>query len=239
MEQALRGSCACGRNRYVVEIPPSSAQLAGVFLDNSSSSRRHQASPITAWLRVPIDWYHSATYAFFPDETHRSIRRSFVSPFSPFGTRREFCGYCGTQLSSWNERTREDAEFISLTVGSVMDDDLEILDRMGLLPERDEGEETDEAGSGRAVAPAKRQAQSAVLVAERNRGAPWFEEMVQQTRLGRIKRQKGGHTSNDGSMRVEWEIVEYEGDTEDGTVTGKRKIGEMEDGREDVVMRAA
>lgn len=120
-----------------------------------------------------------------------------------------------------------------------MDDDLEILDRMGLLPERDEGEEADEAGSGKAVAPAKRQAQSAVLVAERNRGAPWFEEMVQQTRLGRIKRQKGGHTSNDGSLRVEWEIVEYEGDIEDGTVTGKRKIGEMEDGREDVVMRAA
>lgn len=42
----------------------------------------------------------------------------------------------------------------------------------------------------------------------RNRGLPYFEEMVENSRLGRIKRQKGGALSADGRTTVEWEIVE-------------------------------
>jgi len=40
------------------------------------------------------------------------------------------------------------------------------------------------------------------------RGLPYFEEMVENSRLGRIKRRKGGHTSADGMRRVEWEVLE-------------------------------
>jgi hypothetical protein len=47
-----------------------------------------------------------------------------------------------------------------------------------------------------------------------NRGMPYFEEMVENSRLGRIKRQKGGHTSRDGRMMVQWEVVEIGGDDE-------------------------
>jgi hypothetical protein len=38
----LHGSCACGRNRYIVSIPTESDQFAQVFFDNSSSSRTYR-----------------------------------------------------------------------------------------------------------------------------------------------------------------------------------------------------
>ena len=44
MERALHGSCACGRNRYIVEIPAGSAQLAELTYDNSSAARKSKIS---------------------------------------------------------------------------------------------------------------------------------------------------------------------------------------------------
>jgi hypothetical protein len=38
--------------------------------------------------------------------------------------------------------------------------------------------------------------------------------MVEGSRLGRIKRQKGAHTSADGARTVQWEVVEIGGDDE-------------------------
>jgi hypothetical protein len=38
--QTLHGSCACGRNRYVVEVPKQQAELAEVRYDNTSASRK-------------------------------------------------------------------------------------------------------------------------------------------------------------------------------------------------------
>lgn len=73
------------------------------------------------------------------------------------------------------------------------------------------------------------------------RGAPWFEEIVENTRLGKIKQQRGGHASNDGSVRVEWEVVEWTGEEEAedaddegvaAAATGKRKLGELEGGHD-------
>lgn len=37
--QTLHGACACGRNRYVVEIPAQQGQLAELRYDNTSASR--------------------------------------------------------------------------------------------------------------------------------------------------------------------------------------------------------
>ena len=42
-------------------------------------------------------------------------------------------------------------------------------------------------------------------------GIPYFEEMIENSRLGRIKRQKGGHTSADGRATVHWEVIEIGG----------------------------
>jgi hypothetical protein len=53
--QTLRGACACGRNRYVVEIPSKEIQSAELRYDNTSASRKCPRHPWrslrTAWLR--------------------------------------------------------------------------------------------------------------------------------------------------------------------------------------------
>jgi hypothetical protein len=62
-----------------------------------------------------------------------------------------------------------------------------------------------------------------------SRGAPWFEEIVRNTRLGRFKQQRGGHSS--GRVQVEWEVTEWTeaDDANEGRATPlKRKIGDVE-----------
>jgi hypothetical protein len=71
---------------------------------------KSQATPLSAWLRVPLDWYHSSTYAFFDDETHSSIRRTYTSP-NEVNCKRSFCGFCGTPLSYWSESPASEAEY--------------------------------------------------------------------------------------------------------------------------------
>ncbi|KAF1944691.1 hypothetical protein EJ02DRAFT_340331 [Clathrospora elynae] len=234
--QTLHGSCACGRNRYVVEIPPQQVQQAELRYDNTPASRHHSASPLALWLRVPLPWYTSATFAQYPDETRMSIKRSFVSPFAS-NTRRQFCGYCGTQLSSWNERTHEEAEHICLTVGSLLDEDQELLAELGFLPNHESSdEEAAVAGLSRTTNPPRTVARSAPQPA----GAPWFEEIVRNTQLGRFKQQRGGHS--DSGVHVEWEVTEWtegsDADDEGRATPSKRKIGEIE-GEEDTEMRSA
>jgi hypothetical protein len=195
----------------------------------------HSANPLTLWLRVPLPWYTSATFAQFPDESRSSIQRSFTSPFTS-DHRRVFCGYCGTQLSSWNERTSEEAEHICLTVGSLLDDDQELLGELGFLPTN---ESSDEDSTGAAAGPTSSDATRTVVRSEPSaRGAPWFEEIVQNTRLGRFKQQRGGHSSS--GVQVEWEVTEWteadDADDEGHAIPSKRKIGEVDAG-EDSEMR--
>ncbi|KAF2090915.1 hypothetical protein K490DRAFT_34659 [Saccharata proteae CBS 121410] len=242
MDNALHGSCACGRNQYVVEIPSTSTRAAQVLLDNSSLNRKLLSipAPFTAWLRVPLSWYSSSAHSLFPDETPQSIRRTFVSPESRSHARRQFCGYCGTPLSTWEERTREDADYISITLGSLLEDSVSRLEEMGLMG----GEDEEEDQGGPVVAAAStgnRSSLFAPLQVPRNRGAPWFESLIEDGRLGRIKRNRGGYTSADGSVREEWEVVEWTGDSDEGVSAagnGKRKFGQGE-GTTDVSMSGA
>ena len=69
-------------------------------------------------------------------------------------------------------------------------------------------------------------------------GNPWFEEMIEGSKMGRIKRRRGGQSSSDGRAHVEWEVVEYESEEGDGgsAGTGKRKLGSMHE-EEDVKMQ--
>lgn len=66
---------------------------------------------------------------------------------------------------------------------------------------------------------------------------PWFEEMVEGSELGRVKRRRGGETSSDGKTTVEWEVVEIGGEEEgEATSTPKHKISKIDAG-DDVHMR--
>ena len=166
-----------------------------------------------------------------------SIKRSFTSPYTP-NSRRQFCGYCGTQLTSWNERTRDEADHISLTVGSLLDEDQEMLGELGFLPSSSESsdDEVSVAGPSRTTDRSRSVARSE----PQSRGAPWFEEIVRNTRLGRFKQQRGGHTES--GVHVEWEITEWtegdDGDDEGSATPSKRKIGDV-DGTDDTEMRSA
>ncbi|MCJ1361816.1 hypothetical protein MMC16_000916 [Acarospora aff. strigata] len=217
----LRGACSCGRNQYLIIVPKDATEHARVLFDDSSEHRRHAASPLTAWLRVPLSWYQSTTFSLYPDETHAAIRRAFTPTHAPH-TKRYFCGFCGTPLTYWSEQPREESEFLSITLGSLLGEDLRELGELGLLPQGSlEGDES--VSTSQALA--KKEGGTETL------GVPWFHDMIEGSHLGRIGRaRRGGGISADGRTTVEWEVVEFETDengSNGGIGTGKRKIGEV------------
>ncbi|KAI9724666.1 MAG: hypothetical protein M1828_003535 [Chrysothrix sp. TS-e1954] len=225
--RALRGSCSCGRNRYLISVPEASANLAEIYFDTSSTSRRRHASPITTFMSVPITWYRSSTTAYYPDETHASIRKTYEAPNPRAVQKSQFCGMCGTVLSCWDEHTPERAARINLTLESMEDEDLEVLEALGLLPHGEEEESDEQDEDINMDGTVQRQGggeESTVARAGHQRGAPWFEELIEDSRLGRVKRQRGGHTSTDGGSKVDWEVVELEDGTQS---TAKRKVEQM------------
>lgn len=184
-------------------------------------------------LRVPLAQIHSTTYAFFPDETPSTIKRVFTPHRAPH-TKRHFCGICGTSISHWSEETPEEAEWIYVNIGSLKRDSMERLEDAGLLPSvwtEDKGTTQTATGATQMVANLNQ--------GREVRGTPWFEEMIQGSELGKIKRRRGGETSSDGHTRVEWEITEFEsngGDVAAASI-GKRKLGSVDHG-DDVEMRS-
>ena len=195
---------------------------------------------------MPLSWYHSTTYSFFADETHSQIRRVYTHPTQQH-SKRHFCGFCGTPLSYWSESPYTEADYIHLTLGSLLREDLADLEDMGLIPEPDDSSSSsspEEEGEG------ERGAASAAAVPVRSTalresyGVPWFDGMVEGTRLGRMRRSQGIQRSQDGNVNIEWEIVEYTDGTGQGvggnsaadedvemgsSKPGKRKLGEMDE----------
>lgn len=127
-----------------------------------------------------------------------------------------------------------EADWIYVNLGTLKRESFEKLEDAGYLSNaaNDESEEPATILKG---------AKKAVLVGQGReiRGSPWFEDLIEGSELGRIKRRRGGQSSADGKTIVEWEITEYEGVDEDFTVTGtgKRKLGSL-DGGNDVEMRS-
>lgn len=190
-------------------------------------SGRLYGTPLTAWLRVPLDWYQSYTTSFFPDETHSSIRRAFTPPHAP-QTRRIFCGFCGTPLTFWTEEPRTEADFLSISVGSLFGEHQRALEDLQLLPEDSDEGDVSSADADSNLAPSPRSPSSVIVPSfnespsfSRNvrsgtlNGIPWFEEMVEGSRLGRLMRSKRGKgVSDDNTTSFEWEISEW---YDDGT----------------------
>lgn len=283
--EPLRGSCSCGRNQYLIQIPENVTDHAHVYFDASRGNRtslwsapvhcpsmlltrqlptgRLHGAPLTAWLRVPLSWYQSHTRSYFPDETHSSIRRTFVPHNAPH-TQRIFCGFCGTPLTAWTEDPRDESDYMSVTIGSLFGDHQRQLDDLDLLPEESD-EETSPTPTGdrdQAVEEVRRSPPSAAsawevaLSSARDEpslsrsyrrgnagGIPWFEEMVEGSRLGRLlKGRRGMGVSDDQSTAVEWEVSEMRHDGADqqawavssssSQVTGKRKQGGQTETRE-------
>lgn len=241
----LRGGCSCGRNRYGISIPSHATSQAEVIFSGNQDHRRAQGVPLTAWLRVPLTWFQSQTYAYYPDETHATIRRTFTPLQAPH-TQRIFCGFCGTPLTFWTELPQEEANFMSVSLGSLFGDDLRLLEDLDLLP-ADMADESlaDQAQSNTVMHNAPTSVgssgtQPTVLTSYRQgtlAGVPWFEEMIEGSRLGRIMRSwRGIGVSEDESTGFEWEISEWHSSSDTGMQPtgvfspgehGKRKADDM------------
>lgn len=205
-----------------------------------------QASPLAAHIRIPLTWYHSATFSEYPDETATQIRRVYENPFERH-TRRTFCGVCGTPLTYWSEHPRTEADYIQVTMGSLHREDLGDLEDLGLIPESPIEVPRFEipAISGRgAVGPSEAISEDSVAATSaalrpnathrETDGVPWFDSIIEGSSLGgRLKTTRGTRQSADGTTRIEFEITEYSDDGNEARGSsgsnGKRKLGDRED----------
>ena len=151
-------------------------------------------------------------------------------------------------MTFWTEEPKEEANFMSVSIGSLSREHQRLLEDLDLLPEII-GEE--KFGSGLAkssaatpgsdirpssiVVPFLQESDITRSVRQGTVGCiPWFEEMVEGSRLGRLMRQRRGMgVRHDLSASIEWEISEWcddgsgeaaqESGDSDAQATGKRK----------------
>ena len=159
------------------------------------------------------------------------IRRVYTHPSHSY-SKRHFCGYCGTPLSYWSEDPRSEAEYISLTLGSLLREDIGDLEDMGLIPDASDLEdESDEDQRQQKTILSSPRPSSRSTALRQSYGVPWFDSLVEGTRLGKMRRSRGVERSHDGRVRVEWEVVEFGDDDAAGDLNvdtgmvhpGKRK----------------
>lgn len=148
---------------------------------------------------------------------------------------RQFCGFCGTPLSYWSEKPRSEADYIRLTLGSLLTEDLHDLEELGLIPDESEQDTTDIIPTPIPTVTSSYNRESQ-LIGRDTTGIPWFESMITGSRLGNVHTTRGVRESRDRRVRVEYEITEWTGDdggetddVPDTSATGKRKRGEVDD----------
>jgi hypothetical protein len=228
---------------------------------------------------VPLQYYRATAVPRQADETNAMIHRAYDPPGGGGGaqneedeedeeegggrsqghTRRYFCGFCGTPLSFWSESPPTEADFICLTLGSLLPEDLADLEELGLLaglglPPPRSPSPSAAAASGSGLGPstlsgdaATAAAAAAAAAAAGTRGGgeeegvvgsvgvlSWLDTLTEGSRLGELLRQaRGGAAVPRGRVRVEWEVVEWSGDDNGGGGESprKRKAEEVEGGR--------
>lgn len=174
------------------------------------------------------------------------IHKVYTNPTEQHAMR-HFCGFCGTPLSYWSEQPRAEAEFIQLALGSLSSEDLGDLEDLGLIPGSEDEEAPVPQAQGVAAGPSPpspgaggrtHDGDRADIVLRTGRetlgGLPWFDTLVEGSRLGMMRTSKGSSRSKDGTVRVEWEVVEYTEDDSgnDTPRSGKRKFDEKEESKE-------
>ena len=116
-------------------------------------------------------------------------------------------------------------------MGSLSSESLSLLGDIGLLPTISNEEDYHDSVS-------KSEQLTLQTKGREIKGQPWFEDIIEGSELGRIRRRRGGKTDSDGKTRVEWEVVEFNAEdrvpSEGGS--GKRKLEELVKG-EDISMR--
>lgn len=132
---------------------------------------------------------------------------------------------------------------MSVTIGSLFGDHQRLLEDLGLLPGSSDEEtpenEDDQVEEVSRLSPAISSVPEPGLSRQYRQGTaggiPWFEEMVEGSRLGRLlKARRGMGVSDDQSTAVQWEVSEMRHGSDQGSysvssssshVSGKRKDG--------------
>lgn len=122
---------------------------------------------------------------------------------------------------------------IYINLGSLKSESVDRLADAGLLSTA-VGDDEGSQGSGNAASQVTTTGKDREV-----RGTPWFEEMIEGSDLGKIRRRRGGETSLDGKTKTEWEVTEFESGSgeDDGVGIGKRKHDSLVEG-DDVHMRS-
>lgn len=105
---------------------------------------------------------------------------------------------------------------MDVTLGSLLGESLELLEELGWLDGAGSSSGSSE-GEGEGEEGGVVRTSGASSMSMSNRGMPYFEELVDDSQLGKIKRRRGGRAGADGSL-VEWEITELEGDGDDAVM---------------------
>jgi len=112
-------------------------------------------------------------------------------------------------------------------------EDLRDLEDLGLLPDEALVDAENDRETLKSVVP-----HAGGIDTDENEGLPWFDTMVQGSKLGKMRRH--GEKRDGKGWRVEWEIVEWtDGDEGAPGVTsaiGKRKLGDIVADDEDIGM---
>ena len=168
------------------------------------------------------------------------IRKMFTSTREP-NAKRIFCGYCGTHLTYWCEKPETEANFLNITVGSLLGDDIRTLEQLGLLPTTSEDPQANvpqQTSEGAALATTGEPGDaSRELTGQRSHnGLEWMEEIITGTWLGKHHKARRGFGVNAGGLtHIEWEVTEV-GETsaepEIGAGRSKRKLDDVGTGED-------
>jgi hypothetical protein len=152
-------------------------------------------------------------------------------------------------LTFWTDEPDSEADYMSVALGSLVGDDLRLLEDLHIVPPDEDLSEqiatetvpTNLVTRTSGMAPTATSSSSSHISYHSGTlaGVPWFEEMIEGSRLGRIMRSRRGiGISDDETTTFEWEISEWQEDTDTGrqptrvvtsmgSGSGKRKAEDM------------
>lgn len=157
-------------------------------------------------LNLPRIAYTPAALRFVQDMSH--VNRQ-DRPALPCVDQRYFCGFCGTHMTRWDEANRQRAEYIAVSLGSLEDEDLELLQDIGLLPPQTADESTPlETQRGDGISEDAAEALDSLQLS--SQGATWFRSLVEDSQLGRLGKLRTTGTHEQNGIRTTWVVEELE-----------------------------
>ena len=189
------------------------------------------SSLLSAWLKVPLNWFQSETQSKFEDEQSHHIAKTFTHPSRP-SCQRKFCGFCGTHISYWTEEPIDEQDFMNITLGSLRSKDLHSLEELEILPGDIELTKViDDDDEDRSVA--KQSNTIKISRSGQQGGFKWFEDMIEGSQLGYHSSRRKGHGQTEDGTTVSWEISEVYNEEETPSSSKRRKVEKGDEAMDD------